>query len=67
MIELFFIACLNEQIRHCEEHSLLFAETTLMTCMIQAQPQLGMWQESHLGWSIDRWSCRPYNSSAVEA
>ncbi len=67
MIELFFVACLMKEVNHCEEHHLLFAETTLMTCMIQAQPQLAMWGEFHRGWTIERWACRPYNSSEVKA
>lgn len=67
MIELFFIACLSDRINHCEERSLLFANTTLMTCLLQAQPQLAMWSEMHHGWSIKRWACRHYNASEVKA
>jgi hypothetical protein len=67
MIELYFIACLLRDIEHCEEHSLIYAETSLMTCMMQAQPQLAMWSEMHGGWHIERWACRNYNSSQVKA
>ena len=41
MIELFFIACLHTAPTACEERSIAYVENVvLMSCMMQAQPQL---------------------------
>lgn len=65
MIELLFVVCLKTLPSACEERSLLSLEDTgLMTCMMQAQPQLAEWSVSHPNHRVVRWSCR--NSSERE-
>jgi hypothetical protein len=59
MIELFFVACLQTAPAACEERSIAYVEdVTLMSCMMQAQPQLAEWCEAHPGLQVSRWSCR---------
>jgi hypothetical protein len=59
MIELLFVVCLKTMPAVCEERSLLSIENaSLMGCMMQAQPQLAEWCESHPKHSVVKWSCR---------
>lgn len=67
MIELAFVACLAGSQSTCEDHSLLYADVSLMLCVMQGQAQLAAWAEHHPGWDIRRWTCRPHPSAQAEA
>ncbi|MFC5565923.1 hypothetical protein ACFPOC_05750 [Rubellimicrobium aerolatum] len=58
MIELAFLACLSAEPEICEDKAMQFADLSVMTCMMGAQPQLAQWQSEHPGWVVQRWSCR---------
>ncbi|SPH17380.1 hypothetical protein DEA8626_00898 [Defluviimonas aquaemixtae] len=58
MIELAFVACLLADPTSCRDESLLFADVAILTCLFGAQSQLAVWNEAHLDWTIERWSCR---------
>lgn len=65
MIELLFVVCLKTSPNACEERSLLtLQDAGVMSCMMQAQPQLAEWSASHPNLRVVRWSCR--NSDARE-
>jgi hypothetical protein len=58
MIELVFVVCLRATPLECEERSIAYLpEVSLMTCMMQAQPQLAQWSAQHPALQIARWSC----------
>ncbi len=57
MIELLFVACLRGEPATCENRTLQFADLSLMTCMMAAQPELARWQQEHPIWMIKHWTC----------
>lgn len=68
MIELAFIVCLSVTPDHCEERRISYLpETGLMACMMQAQPQLAEWLETHPGLTVTRWSCEFSDKRALDA
>jgi hypothetical protein len=68
MIELLFIACLSHAPDACEERRISYvAEIGLMTCMMQAQPQLAQWVERYPTMRIARWRCRYADPSERKA
>lgn len=64
MVELLFLVCMSGQPEICEERSLLYIEVSTTACMMDAQPELAKWAESHMGYDIKRWTCRPANFDA---
>lgn len=59
MIELVFVVCLRTMPHLCEERSLAYVEdVSLMSCMMQAQPQLAQWSQTHPNFQVTRWSCQ---------
>jgi len=66
MIELAFIVCLQVELDHCEERSLLFYDVGIMQCMIHGQAQLAAWANQHDGWQIESWKCRFHDLSAAD-
>ena len=59
MIELLISACLTTG-TDCRDFSLIFdaREVSLMTCMMNAQTVIAPWQQDHLDWTVERWTCR---------
>jgi hypothetical protein len=58
LIELVFVACLRTTPELCEERSIAYLpDMSLMTCMMQAQPELAQWSEAHPEHRVARWSC----------
>lgn len=58
MIALVFVVCMQSSPTVCQEQNLLFAETiTPMTCLMQAQPRLAEWSNTHPGWRVASWRC----------
>ena len=64
MIELLIEACLlsgslSAPEGECRDFSLLFdpRDVSVMTCMLQAQPIIAQWKESHHKWDVRRWQC----------
>lgn len=62
MVELIFFVCLSTDPTACDRKALQFADTTLMTCMMGAQPILAQWTNEHPGWGVRRWACAPAGS-----
>jgi hypothetical protein len=63
-----FLACLRTMPHQCEERSLAYtAEMNLMSCMLQAQPQLAQWAEMHPNLKVSRWACQMGESREVKA
>ena len=59
MIELVLVVCLNGAPDRCEERSIgLYPEISVMTCMMQAQPQIAVWSERNPQLKVARFSCR---------
>jgi hypothetical protein len=68
MIELLFVACLKTMPDQCEERSFAYLpEMSLHSCMVQAQPQLAQWAETHPALTISRWTCQRTDTREVKA
>lgn len=67
MIELAFVACLAGAPTTCEDHSLLYADVSLMLCIMRGQAQLARWAEDNPGWNIREWRCRTQVLAQAEA
>lgn len=68
MIELVFVACLRTIPAQCEERSLAYLpEASLVSCMLQAQPHLAEWAETHPNLTVSRWSCQHVDTREVKA
>ncbi len=68
MMELVLIVCLQTDPSRCEERSIgLYPEMTAMTCMLQGQPQIATWTESHPGLRVERWTCRGSSGREMKA
>ncbi len=60
MIELVFIVCLKANPAACEERTLphLAEMGGPMACVMQAQPELAEWSNSHPAFQIAKWKCQ---------
>ena len=70
MIELLFVACFTvttQSTPACRQHSLLFVDIPLMTCMMGAQQQLALWSNDHPGQRIRNWRCRTVRPGEADA
>ena len=68
MIELAFVVCLRATPDICAERAIAYPpEVGLLSCMMQAQPQLARWQESHPNLRIARWSCVWADERSIKA
>ena len=68
MIELVFVVCLRATPEFCEERSIAYLpEVSLMACMMQAQPHLAQWSETHPDLEIARWSCTTSDRREIRA
>jgi hypothetical protein len=68
MVELVLIVCLHAAPDRCEERSIgLYPDMTAMTCMMQGQPQIAVWTESHPGHRVARWTCRDSSTRETRA
>ncbi|SFR20239.1 hypothetical protein [Poseidonocella sedimentorum] len=67
MIELVFVACLWSTPDTCEKRSLLYSDISPMTCLMQAQPELARWTETHPRWRVASWKCRSMRDIAQHA
>lgn len=59
MVELALTICLLDDARKCREETLVFADTSLFTCMVGAQPVAAQHMELRPRWYLSRWTCRP--------
>jgi hypothetical protein len=59
MIELVLSICLLDDALKCREETLTFADLSLVTCMIGAQPIAAQHMELRPRWYLSRWTCRP--------
>ena len=68
MIELAFVVCLGP-CPTCARSaaSPTFPMSALMGCMMQAQPQLAEWSETHPNHTIARWTCQTTDSREIKA
>lgn len=67
MIELVFLVCLKTLPDQCEERSLAYAEINLSSCILQAQPHLAKWAETHPGLVVARWTCQTRERREIKA
>lgn len=58
MIELALVVCSIVEGAKCKDVSLVYADVSMITCMVAAQPQIAAWAEGHPNWKVTRWSCR---------
>lgn len=58
MIELVMTVCSIVNGARCDDRSLVFADVSLMTCMVGAQPYIAQWSEEHPNYRVQRWTCR---------
>jgi hypothetical protein len=59
MIVRVFLACLRATPDLCQEQRISYLpEIGLMTCMMQAQPQLAEWLQSRPDLTVARWTCQ---------
>ena len=67
MIELACVACVKTMMRLCEERSIVFLPgVSLSACMMQAQPELAQWSESHPDLRVTR-CCHGPGDKAIHA
>ena len=59
MVELVLSICLLDDARKCRDEALTFTDTSLITCMIGAQPIAAQHMELRPRWYLKRWTCRP--------
>lgn len=58
LIELVVAMCLITDPGTCKEQHFYFTEhTSLMSCMMQAQPFLADWTRTNGQWKIEEWHC----------
>jgi len=50
----------------CKEEKLLYAEGSLMACMLHGQAELAAWADRNSAWRIKRWSCRPHDPTVAD-
>ena len=68
MMELVLIVCLQATPDSCEERSIgLYPEMNAMACVMQGQPQIAAWTETHPGHRIARWTCRDATNRSERA
>ena len=68
MMELVLTVCLLADPSKCEERSIgLYPDMTAMACVMQGQPQIATWAETHPGLSIERWTCRGTHGREMKA
>ena len=68
MMELVLIVCLQVAPDRCEERSIgLYPDMTAMTCVMQGQPQIAGWIETHHEVRVARWSCRGTRNREMKA
>jgi hypothetical protein len=68
MIELAFVACVKTMMHICEERSIAYLpDVSLMSCMMQAQPELARWSEAHPELQVTRWRCHHSDDRSIEA
>lgn len=59
MMELVLVVCLQAAPDKCEERSIgLYSDMSATTCVMQGQPQIAGWLETHPGLRVARWTCR---------
>ena len=67
MIELIFVTCLSASPTDCQERSLLYTDISPMTCLMDAQPELAKWVQSHPSWKVANWRCAPVSNLEKDA
>ena len=68
MIELVLVVCLHALPDRCEERSIgLYPEISVMTCMMQAQPQIAVWSERNPQLKVARFTCRDSTTRVTKA
>jgi hypothetical protein len=68
MMELVLIVCLHAAPERCEERSIgLYPDMTAIACVMQGQPQIAGWIETHPEVRVERWSCRGTKDRAMKA
>jgi len=58
-VELVLHICLLDDARKCRDESLTFADVSMITCMLTAQPVAAQHMERRPRWYLSKWSCRP--------
>ncbi len=59
MMELVLVVCLQAAPDRCAEQSIgLYPQMSAMACVMQGQPQIAAWIETHPGLQVSRWTCR---------
>lgn len=59
MIELLVVVCLSAAPDRCEERSVgLYPDLSLLTCVMQGQPEIAAWIDRHPELRVQRWTCR---------
>ena len=68
MMELILIVCLQAAPERCEERSIgLYPDMTATACVMQGQPQIATWTETHPGLRVSRWTCRGTGGREMKA
>jgi hypothetical protein len=68
MMELVLVICLHAAPDRCEERSIgLYPDMTAMACVMQGQPQIAGWIETHPEVRVARWSCRGTRNREMKA
>lgn len=68
MMELVLVVCLHAAPDRCEERSIgLYPDMTAMACVVQGQPQIAGWIETHPEVRVTRWTCRGTRNREMKA
>lgn len=58
MIELVLTICLLDDAQKCRDESLVFADASVLACVMAGQPIAAQYMELRPRWYISRWACR---------
>ena len=59
MLYIVLTACLLSSPEDCEERYIpVYADVSPMACMMGAQSQIAIWQQSHAELHVARWQCK---------
>ena len=68
MMELVLVVCLQAAPERCEERSIgLYPDMTAMAFVMQGQPHIAGWIETHPGVEVQRWTCRGIRNREMKA
>lgn len=68
MLYIVLTACLVSSPEECGERYIpVYADVSLMACMMGAQAEIALWKETHAELNVSRWQCKAGETIAAAA